>query len=435
MQNKLKTLLKHEHYGEILKSSSIVLIIRIVAAVVTLLLTVLITNQLGAKESGSYFFILSFLTFLSSFASFGLFNALLKEIAIHSKQLISKSAIMTKSVVLVFCGTIITGILFFIFNQISIYLGYEHAIINTYYFNIIFILFPFILTFLFSNYYQATKNIVISMFMLNFGYQLLMLIILYIHKIKTTEELLLIFDISVVSVVLMGLIIYIVKGGRFTLQGDKTFKALLALSTPMMVAHIVSQINSFSGIMLLSIFADEVAISYYAVSLRIALLMSFLIIAVNKIVAPKFAILYHERKIAELKKVVIFSNRLLAIVSFPMLVIIIIFGKQILNLFGDGFEDGYSALIFIAIGQFFASVSGTVIFLLQMTGSEKVIRTNIIIATFSSIFLGLVLVPLYGLLGAAIATSFGLILVNLLACIQAYKILGINPLQLFEVQK
>lgn len=145
--------------------------------------------------------------------------------------------------------------------------------------------------------------------------------------------------------------------------------------------------------------------------------------------------MYHEGKIAELKKVVIFSNRLLAIVSFPMLIIIIIFGKQILNLFGDGFEDGYSALIVIAIGQFFASISGTVIFLLQMTGSEKIIRTNIIIATFSSIFLGLVLVPFYGLIGAAISTSFGLIFVNILACIKTYKILGINPLQLLKVYK
>ncbi len=435
MYTKIKNLFNNEHYLDIVKSGGIVLVIRILAALIALALTATITNQFGAQQAGNYFFIIAFLSFLASFASFGLFNALLKEVSIYGESLINRSSIMIKSIIIVCVGTIITSFLLYIFNEFSSYLGYEHVIINTYLTSIIYILFPFTLTFLLSNYFQATKNMIISMFMLNFGYQLFMIIILFLYHIQTIQELLFVFDISIIMVALIGIYSYFRYGGQCTIGGDKTFKSLLILSMPMMTAHIVSQINSFSGLMFLSIFSDETSLGYYGVALRIALIMSFLIMSVNKVVAPKFATLYHDGKIFELKKVVIFSNRLLLLTSLPILLIIIIFGKEILHLFGDGFENAYSALVIIAVGQFFASVSGTVVFLLQMTGSEKIIRNNIIIATLFNMVLGFILVPYLGLIGASIATSTGLISVNVLASFKANRILGINPLLIFKVGK
>lgn len=432
---KIKNILDDEHFGEILKGTSIVFILRIVSSIIAFFLTFIIVKQLGAEKSGYYFFIISFLMFLSSFASFGLFNAMLKEVSIHKNNNNYISNLMTRAIIIIAIGTFSTGLIIYIYNLISIKYGFVNDIINNYIYIIIFSLFPFTFLFLFSNYFQAVKKLILSMIMLNLGYQFIMLSCLTIYQITTTEDLLFIFDIAIILILILGFyILYFKHKSKILLTTDKTFFSLLSLSVPMMIAQIVSQINNFSGQLLLSIYTTPTEISLFSVSMRIAILMTFLIMAVNRVVAPKFAILYKESNLSKLEEVVMFSNRLLLFFSLPILIIIIIFGKEILGIFGPEFESAYYVLLIITVGQFIASISGTVVFLLQMTGSEKVIRNNIIISTSMSILVGIIIVPLYGILGAAIMTLISLSTVNLLSSYKAYKILGINPLKLFKIK-
>ncbi len=435
MKNKLINILNDKHFGEILRGTALVFIIRILASIITFLLTLIIVKQLGAEKSGAYFFIISFLMFLGAFSSFGLFNAVLKEVSINKENSQYTSNIMTKAIILIFIGSVMSSVMVYIYNYLSVQFNFVNPIINEYIFYIVLSLFPFTLTFLFSNYFQATKNLIISMIMLNFGYQSIMLLILTVYSISSTEELLRIFDISILIIVIIGFVIYFFRHkNSIKHTTDKTFQSLLFLSTPMMIAHIVSQLNNFSGQLLLSIYATPTDISLFAVSMRIAILMSFLIMAVNRIVAPKFAVLYKDGDIKKLEEVVLFSNKLLLFFSLPILIIIIVFGHEILNLFGSEFKNAYNVLVIVTSGQFIASLSGTVVFLLQMTGSEKVIRNNILISTLISLSFGLIIVPIYGVIGAAIMTFLSLVTVNLLSCYKAYKILGINPLKFFNIK-
>jgi O-antigen/teichoic acid export membrane protein len=422
--------MSNKHYSDILKGSAIVFCLRILAAGVALLLTKEITQQLGAEESGKYFFIISFITFLASFASLGLVNAALKEVALNLKNNDFLKNYITKSMSLIVLGVFVSGLTLGFYNEVSLFLGAEHQIISKYFIQIILGLFPFVLLLFFSSYFQASGKLIRAMLLLNFLYQLILLGFLTLRPVSSVDELLSYFLMSTYGILTVVIIAFLSQK-TFAFNNSKTFRSILLLSTPMMVGHIVSQINNFSGQLLLSIFSTTTDISLIAVSTRIAILMSFLIIAVNKVVAPKFAILYGEKKMEELKKVVIFSNRLLLGFSFPILILIILFGKRILNVFGEEFEDAYYVLVIISIGQFFASISGTVVFLLQMTGHEKVVRNNIVISTLLTLALGLFFVPIYGLIGAATMTFVSLVSVNLLASYKAYQILKINPYKFF----
>ncbi|MDB9744292.1 polysaccharide biosynthesis C-terminal domain-containing protein [Fibrobacterales bacterium] len=421
--------MKNEHFSEILKGSAAVFCLRILAAVIALLLTKEITHQLGAEESGYYFFVISFITFLTSFASFGLINASLKEVALNLKNDFFLKNYITKSLMLIVVGVSIASLVLFLFNEISKLFGFEHQIISQYIIQIIMGLLPFVVLLFFSSYFQASAKLVRAMLLLNFMYQLVLLVLLTIRPVSNVESLLNYFHFSIYGILAIVLISFIRKS-TFSTNDSKSFRSILLLSTPMMVGHIVSQVNNLSGQLLLSIFSTTTNISLIAVSTRVAILMSFLIIAVNKVVAPKFAILYSENKMDDLKKVVVFSNRLLLGFSLPILIGIILFGKRILNLFGEEFEDAYFVLVIVSIGQFFASISGTVVFLLQMTGHEKVVRNNIVFSTIATLIIGLVVVPIYGLIGAAIMTFVSLVSVNLMASYKAIKILNINPFKI-----
>lgn len=432
MKNKIRIILSHQHFGEILKGSSFVFIYRVIAALITMLLTIELTNRLGAEKSGYYFFIISFLMLLTSLSSFGLFNAVLKEVSISVKSSSAVSNIISRSILLILFGSIVVGILIYLYSYVSNIYDSTHYIIKQYSEFIYIILFPFSLMFLFSSYFQAYKNFFLSMLMMNLGYQLFMLFSIIIFDIKTLESTLNIFELGIFFVLSISVIYYFFKHkNKVYIDGKVTFSYMLSLSTPMMVGHIVSQVNNFSGQFLLSIYSSASDISLFSVVMRLSIVLGFIFIAITRVSTPKFAVLYKENKLEELKEVIIFTNRILFVISIFIVTIVIIFGKYLLSLFGQDFIQAYNILIIVTLGQLIASITGIAVFVLQMTGGEKATRNNIIITTIISIVLGIVIIPIYNLIGAAIMTFTSLSTVNLLACYHVYKRLNINPLKIF----
>jgi len=83
------------------------------------------------------------------------------------------------------------------------------------------------------------------------------------------------------------------------------------------------------------------------------------------------------------------------------------FGNQLLRLFGEGFETAYLPLLILLFGEMAAAAAGPVGFFLTMTGRQMT-ATRIEAATSAiAISLALVLVPRYGILGAAIVVALG----------------------------
>ena len=72
------------------------------------------------------------------------------------------------------------------------------------------------------------------------------------------------------------------------------------------------------------------------------------------------------KKYKELEDVAIFTNKILLIVSIFITCGIIVFGKDLLSLFGTEFIAAYPILIIVTIGQLIVAISGISVFILQM---------------------------------------------------------------------
>ena len=83
-------------------------------------------------------------------------------------------------------------------------------------------------------------------------------------------------------------------------------------------------------------------------------------------------------------------------------------------------------LIIIIVGQYIAAITGISVFILQMTGYQKINRNNIIISTILSSVLGFVIIPVWGIMGTVIMTFISLLIVNTLAFYHVYYKLNIN---------
>lgn len=197
-----------------------------------------------------------------------------------------------------------------------------------------------------------------------------------------------------------------------------SLSSLLSVSIPMFLANVMNYINNQTGVLILGAFRSEKEIAYYAVAAKFAALTSFLLIAINSMIAPKFAELYHSGKTEELKKIIHKSTKLIFYSTSPILISLIIFGRPVLRiLYGEEFLIAYIPLLILIVGQFVNAISGSVGYFLTMTGNERITSLILSCAFLINISLAYFLVPIYGINGAAVASSLCIISWNLLMVI------------------
>ncbi|MHA1294863.1 MAG: oligosaccharide flippase family protein, partial [Promethearchaeota archaeon] len=193
-----------------------------------------------------------------------------------------------------------------------------------------------------------------------------------------------------------------------------SLKNIISISAPMFMTSTSAFLIGQTGVIILGMFRTETEVGYYAITVKLATLVSFLLSAINSMAAPKFSELYHSGKMDELFHVAKKSTKLIFWATSPILLTLVAFGKPILSiLFGQEFKQAYLALLFLVIGQFIHSISGATGYFMNMTGNQITLSKIMISSALINVFFGLVLIPQFGIYGAAIAGMIGMSFWNL----------------------
>ena len=139
----------------------------------------------------------------------------------------------------------------------------------------------------------------------------------------------------------------------------------------------------------------------------------------------KITKLYSNSETEKLKGLIKGVNKIIFISTIPVVFVILVANKFILGLFGPEFIAGSTALVIIIISQCFNVMTGSVSQVLNMTGYHRNLRNFTIISAGLNLILNFILIPIYGIIGAAIATGVSSVLLNLMAVIFVKKRLGI----------
>ena len=106
---------------------------------------------------------------------------------------------------------------------------------------------------------------------------------------------------------------------------------------------------------------------------------------------------------------------------------LIVLAEPLLSWFGPDFKQGVTALRVILVGQIVAAGFGPQMFLITMTGNERVAAALLISSAILNGLLTLLLIGSMGLTGAAIATTVALIVWNLAMAVFVWWRLGLVP--------
>jgi O-antigen/teichoic acid export membrane protein len=118
----------------------------------------------------------------------------------------------------------------------------------------------------------------------------------------------------------------------------------------------------------------------------------------------------------------------MVLLVMPVIAVMLIVPDFIMGLFGDEFVVAGNLLAIMAIGQFINVATGSVGFLLNMSGHERDFRRVTMFAGPLTIILSYVFIVQWGVIGAAVATAVGLSLQNIGALFMVRKRLGFWPI-------
>jgi O-antigen/teichoic acid export membrane protein len=174
-------------------------------------------------------------------------------------------------------------------------------------------------------------------------------------------------------------------------------------------------------------FLNARQLGIYAVSAAIVAYVPIALQSVNQIFSPTIADLHARREQELLGRVYKSLTKWVLVCTLPLALVLIMFAKPLMRIFGPDFEAGWVVLVIGTVGQLVNCGVGSAGYLLLMSGNERRLIKVQAVGTVVTVGLGLLLVPRWGIVGAAFATCVTMILTNSWNLVQVRRVLGLFP--------
>lgn len=432
MKSKLNKALKDKDFSELFKGSGISFILRFGGLAIGYLLTLVIAHLFGAKGLGDYVLAITVLRLFTLLAKIGLDTTSIRFIASFASQKKWTSIFHFRKqviIILSFTSIISSLLMYFLANPIAdlININYRYVEINA------FFVMPMAFFILHYQSLRGLKRIAEFSFFYRVSqalFSVISIVIIYqftqVSEVPVYAYLVSVFIVSLLSFLSFR---YWLKnrseGEESAEQEIMTYSTLLKISIPLMFAQSVQFIMAWTDKLMLGaidtpnvilgLTTNSSEVGIYHVAFKLSMFAAVSLMAINSIAAPKFAEMFGKNDMEGFKKVVHQSTKMIFWATLPLVMIFFIFPEFFLGWFGDGeeFKIGVTAFIFLSCGRLISSFSGSVGNILQMTGNQNIYAKILLFGAILNVALNLILIPKYGINGAAIASMSSLIVWNL----------------------
>lgn len=422
-----------------IKDSFLAFLLRLCVALAGFLTTFLIARILPAAEAGIYFLGIAVLTICVTFTSFGFKTTFVRYVAAFDAE---KNDFIVRGIVLFGASiatsfSVIFSVILYFFSELIAEVIFKKDEFSTI-LKVCALILPFlcihrVISYAMLGLRRTNLSILYEKFLTAI---LFILIIITIRSITLFEftplNLFYIFFISTIITFFTTIFVWLhINNFSFSVNFSQSRNIFMS-SVPVWISSIMAISVEWGAQIISGVYVDSYKLASFAISQKISSIMLLSLVAINLVSAPRFAASFKKNRLYELKETSLFCSRMLFFIAIPLILFMLFFSKNLLGLFGSEYTQDVNILRILLIGQFINVLTGSVGFLLNMTGHETDMRNIIIISGILSLILALSLIPIYGILGAAISTSISISFQNLLAVFYVKKRLGINTLNLFN---
>jgi O-antigen/teichoic acid export membrane protein len=418
------------HLREMLIGSVIGLGIKVLAAISIFVMNIAVARTLGAAEAGLFFLGFTLVTMAAAIGRLGLDQSVVRFISARqaTNAIGMLHGVYRKSIIWVALASTTIALLGWVNTDWLVKYFFEQpgfeSVLRSFPLAI-----PLVALYTMqAQALQGLRKIAKSMLTLNVIMPITIVLMMLLSPVTSAATLVGYFNIACLLTLGIGLMFWFQSAPQKRITENFPSSLLKKTCIPLWAVAVLSQVVQWSSQLMLGAWSTSEEVAFFATAQRTAMLTSFVLFAVNAIAAPKFAAMYAKGDHDGLKRLAIISVRLMLLAAIPALTLMLLFPEWLMSFFGEEFRTASTALVILALGQFVNIATGSVSYLLSMTGFERKVRDNAFFSALIGVALGFALIPNYGLLGASIATAIAIASQNLLGVYQVQKHLGFNTL-------
>lgn len=187
--------------------------------------------------------------------------------------------------------------------------------------------------------------------------------------------------------------------------GAAPLPALWRTAAPLSVVEIVQILLPSLPVLLLATFGLPAQVGAFSVANRISMLVWVVSTSIGSVAAPSFAARHRQGQWTELRQLNRRVRLAVAVFGTPVVAVMVLAPAQVLHLVGPGFEIAATALVILGVGQLVYCLLPCQEIVLAMAGHGGVLRWLTLAQTVVCGALCVLLIPPFGMIGAAIATA------------------------------
>jgi len=420
------------HLAAVIRSAFVVMVIRVAGAGIIYLSHVLLARWMGPFDFGVFAYAWVLVTVLGLLAPLGLNVAVVRFLPdyLSNKKWRRVNGVIRRSQVIVLAvSLLITGMASFVVFSMQ-------AWIPDYYIRPLYIAFASITVFALIDLHEGLARsfgwvklaFAPSYVFRPAGLIVLMALAIYVGIDPTPT-------VALIAVFISGVLALSAQAGIFR-RGVRGVvprtppvyhsRYWIRNSVPFLLVEAFYLVLAHTDIIMLGKYLQPEDVAVYYAAVKTSGLISLILFAVSALSATKFSELYAQKKHQQLHELFTGAARLTFWPSLLAGIVLLMIGKPVLSLFGQTFIGGYLVLGILIFSVVLKAAAGPVDLLLNMTGHQDRCAVVLGCSAVLNIILNLLLIPLAGLEGAAVATTVSVVVGTVWLTVLAKNHLGIT---------
>ena len=211
-------------------------------------------------------------------------------------------------------------------------------------------------------------------------------------------------------------------------------RKLFAFSSVSWLGSLANSGLVWTDTVILGIYLESSQVGVYSVATRLVVLASLVQTAINSALGPRIADLYQRGERPAMERAYRAAANWTVRLALPAFALLVIFPEELLSLFGRGFRAAGAVTALLALGKLVDAATGPCALMLNMSGRPLLNTANNLVVLALNIGLNVLLVPEYGLIGAAAAWTVSLAAVNTARVVEVWLTMKMWPFGLAMVK-
>jgi O-antigen/teichoic acid export membrane protein len=205
------------------------------------------------------------------------------------------------------------------------------------------------------------------------------------------------------------------------------WRSFWAFTAPRALTSLVQLALQRLDIVLLTVLAGPAEAAVYTAATRFLVVGQFANQALANVVEPRIGHLLALDDRPATRTVYQTATGWLVLLTWPFYLLVASGAEGLLDLFGSGYDAGVPVVLVLTATMLVASAVGMVDVVLIMAGRTRWNLGNALAALALNVVLDVILIPVLGLLGAALGWAAAILLKNLLPLVQIWRSMGLHP--------